>query len=51
MRGYQVVPVEAVFAQQLPVGFDRVLVGTGDHPHPFVDLVFDQVKVFPGPAR
>ena len=30
----QVIPVEAVFDQQLPVGLHGVLVGAGDYPHP-----------------
>ena len=46
MRRDQVIAVQAVFHQQLPVGFHRVLVGAANHPHPCFRLVHDQVKVF-----
>ena len=43
----QVIPIQAVFNQEFPIGFHGVLVGSGDYPHPLVGLVYDQVQVVP----
>ena len=47
----QVVSVQAVLCQQLPVGLHGVPVGTCDHPHPLLGLIHDQVEVFPGSCQ
>ena len=47
----QVIAIQAVFAQQLPVRLDVVPVGSRDDAHSSLGLVYDQIQVFPGPRQ
>src|SRR6266576_1782117 len=42
-----VVSIQAVLDQQLPVGLDRISIGTRDDPHAFFGLIDDQVQILP----
>ena len=42
-----VVSIKTVLDQQLPVGLDRVSIGTGDDPHAFFGLVDDKIQILP----
>ena len=47
----QVIAIQAVFGQELPVGLYRVHIGTGNYLHPCLGLIHDQVKVVSGSCQ